>query len=36
MPDRRTLTTESGAPVADNQNSQTAGRTARCSCRTST
>jgi catalase len=25
MPDRRTLTTESGAPVADNQNSQTAG-----------
>jgi catalase len=25
MPDRRILTTESGAPVADNQNSQTAG-----------
>ncbi len=25
MPDRHTLTTESGAPVADNQNSQTAG-----------
>ena len=25
MPDRPTLTTESGAPVADNQNSQTAG-----------
>jgi catalase len=27
MPDHRTLTTESGAPVADNQNSQTAGPT---------
>jgi catalase len=26
MAERRTLTTESGAPVADNQNSQTAGR----------
>ena len=25
MPDRRVLSTESGAPVADNQNSQTAG-----------
>ena len=30
MPEHRTLTTESGAPVADNQNSQTAGAGRAC------
>ncbi len=36
MSERRTLTTESGAPVADNQRSETAGQTGRSCCRINT
>ena len=34
MEEKTRLTTAAGAPVVDNQNVQTAGRVARCCCRT--